>query len=67
MEFIFLYVSDPRIILCGLSNALFQASFYIWLIEWTPTLQEAKNTTIFEPLPLGLIYASYLVGAQLKF
>ncbi|UJR37615.1 hypothetical protein I4U23_030312 [Adineta vaga] len=53
--------ANPRIILCGLSNALFRASFYIWLIEWTPTLQAATNKTFAEPLPLGFLYSIYLL------
>ena len=60
-------ILDPRIVLCGLSNALFRASFYIWLIEWTPTLQAAENKTIAEPLPLGFLYSSYLVGIEIQF
>ncbi|CAF1588114.1 unnamed protein product [Adineta ricciae] len=52
--------ADTRILLCGLCNALFSASSYIWLIEWAPTLEAATNLTISKPLPLGYIYSGYL-------
>ncbi|UJR10953.1 hypothetical protein I4U23_015138 [Adineta vaga] len=59
--------TDFRIVLCGLSNALFCASSYIWLIEWAPTLQAAKKLTISDPLPLGYIYSGYLVNNDIQF
>ncbi|CAF0906962.1 unnamed protein product [Adineta steineri] len=51
--------SDSRIVLHGLSTALFETALYIYFIEWTPTLQQAKNFTIADPLPFGLIFACY--------
>jgi len=57
----FYHLLDSRIILHGLSTALFETSLYIYFIEWTPTLQRAKHLTISDPLPFGIIYACYKV------
>ncbi len=58
----FYYLLDSRIILHGISTALFEASLYIYFIEWTPTLQRAKSLTISDPLPFGIIFACYKVN-----
>ncbi|CAF1419397.1 unnamed protein product [Adineta ricciae] len=57
--------TNPRIVLCGLANALFRASFYIWLIEWTPALHAATEKIFAEPLPLGFMYSCYLLSRLL--
>jgi len=55
------YVSDPRIVLLGLSSAFFEASLHIFIIEWTPVLLIAANSTDHKSLPLGFIFAGFLV------
>ncbi|CAF1456414.1 unnamed protein product [Adineta ricciae] len=50
---------DSRIVLHGLSTALFETSLYIYFIEWTPALLKAKSLTISDPLPFGVIFACY--------
>ncbi|CAF1313974.1 unnamed protein product [Adineta ricciae] len=50
---------DSRIVLHGLSTALFETSLYIYFIEWTPALLKAKSLTISDPLPFGVLFACY--------
>lgn len=52
---------DLRVILLGMVTALFDATIYIFVIEWTPALQQADRWVIYEPLPLGLIFSCYMV------
>ncbi|CAF1200156.1 unnamed protein product [Rotaria sp. Silwood1] len=48
-----------RIVLLGLSSALFDASLHMFIIEWTPILQRARSVTGQTSLPLGFIFAVY--------
>ena len=63
----FYHLLDSRIILHGLSTALFETSLYIYFIEWTPTLQRAHSLTISDPLPFGIIFACYKVKLLCTF
>ncbi|CAF0978306.1 unnamed protein product [Rotaria sp. Silwood1] len=50
---------NVRIVLLGLSSALFDASLHMFIIEWTPILQRARSVTGQTSLPLGFIFAVY--------
>jgi len=52
---------DPRIVLLGMAAALFDASLYVYVIEWTPTLQRAQGPNDNHTLPFGIIFAVYMV------
>lgn len=47
--------TDLRTIILGLSSALFETSIYIYLIEWTPTVEYASPDNL--PLGLGVIFS----------
>jgi hypothetical protein len=59
-----LFVLDIRIILLGLGTSFFEATSYIYGIEWTPALQAAKEMVIYDPIPLGFCFAVQLVSAD---
>jgi hypothetical protein len=44
-----------------MSSALFDAVLYIFVIEWTPTLQRARNNNENNRLPFGIIFAVFMV------
>ncbi|CAF1444320.1 unnamed protein product [Adineta steineri] len=52
--------NDPRILLVGLITSLFEVTIYIYAMEWTPALERASIWIIHEPLPLGIIYSSFM-------
>jgi hypothetical protein len=54
-------LSDPRIVLLGMASALFDASLYVYVIEWTPALQGAQDPKNNHPLPFGIIFAIFSV------
>ncbi len=54
-------LSDPRIVLLGMAAALFDASLYVYVIEWTPALQRAQDPKNNHPLPFGIIFAIFSV------
>ncbi len=54
-------LSDPRIVLLGMAAALFDASFHVYMIEWTPILQRAQKSNDNHPLPLGILFATGMV------
>ena len=60
-----LRLADPRIVLLGFSLAFFEASLYIYVIEWTPALQQAAGAANQELLPLGFIFALFMVRCDL--
>ena len=53
---------DRKIFLLGIVQALFEASMYVFVLEWTPALTQAldKNTAVIKtdnknpPIPHGL-------------
>ena len=53
---------DPLVLLVGLSTCLFEATVYIYALEWTPALQEAKEWVISERLPLGFMFSGFMVS-----
>ncbi|CAF1003815.1 unnamed protein product [Adineta ricciae] len=52
--------TDLRVLLVGLSTCLFEATVYIYAMEWTPALQEAKEWIISERLPLGFMFSGFM-------
>jgi hypothetical protein len=53
---------DKKIFLLGIVQALFEASMYIFVLEWTPALTQALNKANIDktdnknpPIPHGLI------------
>jgi hypothetical protein len=60
--------SDRKIFFLGIVQALFEASMYVFVLEWTPALTQALNTAEIDktdnknpPIPHGYIFASYMV------
>ena len=53
---------DPRVLLVGLITSLFEATIYIYSLEWTPALEDAKLWTISDSLPLGFMFSSFMVS-----
>jgi hypothetical protein len=52
---------DRQIFLLGIVQGLFEASMYVFVLEWTPALTEALNKTFVDktdnknpPIPHGL-------------
>eukprot|EP00466_Bigelowiella_natans_P000248 jgi/Bigna1/66187/fgenesh1_pg.1_\ len=48
---------DPVIMLLGLSQALFEAGMYIFVVMWTPTLDETSTT----PVSHGWVFSSFML------
>ena len=55
------FLLDYRIVLLGLCTSFYEATSYIYGIEWTPALQNAKSMIIYDPIPLGFCFAGQLV------
>jgi len=53
--------SDSKIVLLGAIQSLFEASMYTFVFMWTPALQDDSS----DPLPFGLIFASYMVSIMI--
>ncbi|UJR16388.1 hypothetical protein I4U23_003291 [Adineta vaga] len=51
---------EPRVVLVGLITGLFEATIYIYSIEWTPALEAAKVWAISDPLPLGFMFSGFM-------
>jgi MFS transporter, MFS domain-containing protein family, molybdate-anion transporter len=52
--------ADLRVPLLGITQSLFEGAMYTFVFMWTPALQaDASHTD--EPLPFGVIFASYMV------
>lgn len=54
-------IIDKKIFLLGIVQALFEASMYVFVLEWTPALTEALNQEVIDkkdntnpPIPHGL-------------
>jgi hypothetical protein len=53
---------NKDIMLCGVISSLFEGSMYIFVFMWTPLLRTlAKKQGLSEDLPLGLIFATFMV------
>jgi len=48
---------DPKILMLGCIQSLFEAAMYVFVFMWTPTLQQGGD----EQLPFGLIFACFMV------
>lgn len=58
--------TDSKVMLLGIVQSLFEASMYTFVFMWTPALQETEEDGREpEPLPFGLIFASYMVAIML--
>ncbi|UJR37609.1 hypothetical protein I4U23_030306 [Adineta vaga] len=64
--------SDRKIFLLGIVQSLFEASMYVFILEWTPALTQALNRTYIDktnsknpPIPHGYIFASYMVAMMM--
>ncbi|CAF3886828.1 unnamed protein product [Adineta steineri] len=53
--------ADPRIVILGLCIAAFEASLFLFIINWTPVLERTRSSTDQNSLPLGFIFAGYMV------
>jgi hypothetical protein len=49
-----------------MSSALFDAALYLFVMEWTPTLQRAQYTDYTATLPYGLIFSLFMVRIKFK-
>ncbi|CAF1223798.1 unnamed protein product [Adineta ricciae] len=52
--------TDARVVLVGLVTSFFEATIYIFSIEWTPSIQNAKVWTISDSLPLGFMFSAFM-------
>jgi hypothetical protein len=59
--FFFFLCKDRKVALLGTVQALFEASMYVFVLEWTPALTEASNQAFIDkkdntnpPIPHGL-------------
>ncbi|CAF1141904.1 unnamed protein product [Rotaria sp. Silwood1] len=64
--------SDKKIFLLGVVQALFEASMYVFVLEWTPALTQALNQSNIDktdnknpPIPHGYIFAGYMVAMMM--
>jgi len=59
--------SDPKVLLLGLVQALFEASMYTFVFMWTPALQAVVPAEGEKPvvLPFGLIFACFMVSIMI--
>ncbi|CAF0820693.1 unnamed protein product [Adineta ricciae] len=64
--------SDRKICYLGIVQALFEASMYVFVLEWTPALTQALNKSTIDktdnknpPIPHGYIFASYMVSMMI--
>ncbi|CAF3415513.1 unnamed protein product [Rotaria socialis] len=64
--------SDKKIFLLGVVQALFEASMYVFVLEWTPALTQALNNANINktdnknpPIPHGFVFASYMVAMMM--
>ncbi|CAF1302001.1 unnamed protein product [Adineta steineri] len=53
--------ADPRIVVLGLCLALFEASLFLFVINWTPVFERTRSSTDQNSLPLGFIFAGYML------
>lgn len=64
--------SDRKVFLLGIVQALFEASMYVFVLEWTPALTQALNKSEIDkkdnknpPIPHGYVFASYMVAMMM--
>ncbi|CAF0779867.1 unnamed protein product [Adineta steineri] len=64
--------SDKKVFLLGIVQALFEASMYVFVLEWTPALTQALDKSVINktdnknpPIPHGYVFASYMVAMMI--
>jgi len=55
-----LIIADERILICGLVQSLFEGAMYSFVFMWTPALEQGS----VDPLPFGLIFATFMVSCM---
>ncbi|CAI9737434.1 molybdate-anion transporter-like isoform X1 [Octopus vulgaris] len=54
--------SDYKVLCLGMIQSLFEGSMYVFVLEWTPSLNYAKDFLVIkEPLPYGLIFSIFML------
>ena len=66
------FSSDRKVFLLGIVQALFEASMYVFVLEWTPALTQALGQSVIDkkdntkpPIPHGYVFASYMVAMMM--
>jgi len=54
-------LADPKLLLCGTVQSLFEGSMYTFVFMWTPALEEAGLAVGMKKIPHGLIFAIFMV------
>nr|XP_002129829.1 molybdate-anion transporter [Ciona intestinalis] len=53
---------DPKVLMLGLVQSLFEGAMYTFVLEWTPAL---SNPNSDKSIPHGLIFASFMVAVMI--
>jgi hypothetical protein len=56
-------MSDPILLVLGLTQTIFEGSMYLFVFIWVPTLQESSLNPA--SLPLGYIFSAFMVSMML--
>ncbi|KAI0078568.1 DUF791-domain-containing protein [Panus rudis PR-1116 ss-1] len=56
-------VSDPNLLVLGLTQTCFEGSMYLFVFLWVPSLQESSPDP--SSLPLGYIFSSFMISMML--
>ncbi|KAI9650637.1 hypothetical protein NHQ30_000656 [Ciborinia camelliae] len=60
-----LIFTNPRIFTLGLASCFFEGSMYLFVFFWTPFLKATQPASSSSPLPLGMIFASFMASVML--
>ncbi|APA08559.1 hypothetical protein SS1G_02268 [Sclerotinia sclerotiorum 1980 UF-70] len=60
-----LIFTNPRIFTLGLASCFFEGSMYLFVFFWTPFLNSTQSSSSSPPLPLGMIFASFMSSVML--
>ncbi|KAK6595842.1 major facilitator superfamily transporter [Botrytis cinerea] len=60
-----LIFTNPRIFTLGLASCFFEGSMYLFVFFWTPFLKSTQPSPSSPPLPLGMIFASFMSSVML--
>ncbi|KAK7685555.1 hypothetical protein QCA50_011422 [Cerrena zonata] len=55
-------MSDPNLLVLGLTQTCFEGSMYLFVFLWVPSLQESAASST---LPLGYIFSSFMIAMML--
>jgi MFS family permease len=55
-----LILSDPKLILLGLVQSLFEGSMYIFVLQWAPTIKSIVSRQQSVVIPYGIIFSSFM-------